>query len=536
MTTKSSIKRLLAKKKLTGEEVGRLMILDLVEAYKKRLSGEVTSEGLLSDAEKTAMVNGVSGSHDIRVYNAYRDIHNFMINTQPFILMYSMQAELYFWRLFSTALEICHAEQAESSRQFEPTIMTQKQYDELKKADFDEKMTWEYSPEDVLIDALEYYVEKYNAGEETPFNSHFEASKEKPLTNIRIKSNYYSDGGHYVLPDGRTSDDMDDEQWRAELAKFEPYKRLKAYMPWGGLKEDHTPDELVHDLMLVQKEDREGASPIRWVEDNTAPDDATRFDVLECIAAYYYSQETDSKKTIFEFAEDYPELYAAMIDHLASLPGLSSFKAIKKKDFFNESFKLKDLYANKIMGYPDFVDTFNPDGCLGGVAVLQPHALYPNSRIDERGYYVEKPSRWGKHLAESVLANKDNKIEEWRHTVKDALAECFARERAFDVVGDFIRVPDVKIFYASYDGIRDKIDALNGIFALLDTATDDATHADNRMSQKTRDKILKLFEPINLQDLEPTEEAIEAARRSISYETFQGGSDQFIESLKRAVE
>lgn len=531
MATKSSIKRLLAKKKLTGEEVGRLMILDLAEAYKRRLAGEITSEGLLTEAEKTAMVSKILGNNDIRVYNAYRDIHNFLINTQPFILMYSMQAELYFWRLFSMALKIYNAENAENLRKFEPIIMTKKQYNELKKLDFNKKITMIYTPEDVLIHAIKYYLNKYKSGEKTPFNNYFESFKKKYIINTRIKENYY-DKRHYTLPNGRTNKDMDNKQWLTEIAKIESYSKLKLTKQ----TEKHKKNITFNDKIKEKEESEEEIKIIKQEKENTAPFDATLFNVLEYVEKYYYSENTKSKKTIFEFSEDYNFFYALLIKTLSEMPGLSLFKEIKRKDFFKKIFNMKDLYTNKIMGYPDIINIFTPEEYIGGgIAVLQHYTYQIKNRIDKKGYYKEKNPIWHKNLAESITNDKDNKIDKWRHTIKDALAECFAREKAFDIVSEFIYVPEIKIFYTNYNEIRDKINALNGIFNLVNLIIDDTANIDKRISKRTREKIGQLFEPINIKNLEPTEDAIESARHSISYETFQGGSDQFIESLKRAV-
>ncbi len=529
-----NIKSLLKKGKLTGAEVGRLMIADLVAAYKNAMKGKADGLGFLSDEEKSHMVNALTGPANIKQYNAYRDIHNFLTNMPAIIQAYAMQAELYFWRLFTTALEANTAERQHEKASRSPIIMTQKQYDELKKSDFDEKMTWEYSPEDVLIHALEYYFEKYAKEEKTPFDVYFESSKGKPITNPRIQANFYSDGGYYVLPDGRTSKEMDSNQWQAELAKIKPYSKLKALGPTGEPKEGFTPDDILNDLRVAREEGEGGFSPLKWVEDNTAPDDATLFDVLEYASAHYYSEETASKKSIFEFAVDYPELYAAMIDHLASLPGLFSFKAIKKKDFFKESFKLEDLYANKIMGYPDLVDTFNPDGCGGGVAVLQPHALYPKHRIDDQGYYKEPTPPWQRNIVKNLSEEKREGIEGWTLQVKQSLAECFAREKAVELVGEFISVPDVNIFITSNDGIVSKIEALNGIYELLLSHFDDRVIM-KELPEELLNEVKRLFTPIDIDSLRPAESAIEAARANLDYSTVQGGSEQFVATLRRDV-
>jgi len=104
-----------------------------------------------------------------------------------------------------------------------PRIVTQKQYDEMKKADFEEKMTWSYSVERLILYTINYFFEQYENGKKTPFNKYFTDTKKQPITNPRIKANYWESGcnGYYQYPDGTTSKDekMDSFNDRAAILK-----------------------------------------------------------------------------------------------------------------------------------------------------------------------------------------------------------------------------------------------------------------------------------------------------------------------------
>lgn len=387
----TSLKTLLKKGKLTGDEVGRLMIQDLIAAYKNRLEGK-EGKGFLTDAEMTALVNGLSERQDIKRYNEFRFVHEYLVKSVGYFSMYKETAEICFWRIYHILMELKQAEEENSRIKWQPRIMTQKQYDELKQADFERKMQVGYSVEELIIHAVGYYFNLYKKGKKTPFNKYFTAAKKQPITNPRIKANYWAEGefglpdnGYYVLPDGRTSRDLTPEEWQKEEEKHNPWKKIlnaQQEMVDKGI------ELTVADIMQRREAHRElgkHKSPIRWVEDLTAPDDATMFDVLEYLDGFYFSMETDSEETIFEFMADFSDLYKALWGKLTAMKGLSFLKDIPREQYFDmELISVKELYENDILDIRDVVDSFNPDGCGGGVAVLQPHVCYPKSHIDER--------------------------------------------------------------------------------------------------------------------------------------------------------
>ena len=183
----TNIKNLLKKGKLTGHEVGQLMIKDLAKSYKNILENK-GDEGLLTFEDKTLLVDGLKKSEDIKRYNEFRHVHEFLITAPILFSLYEKTASNAFWKTYHLLRETQQAEnEYTQEKHHTPRIVTQKQYDDLKQADFNKKIGWSYSVENLLLYSVNYYFDQYKAGKKTPFDKYFTASKEQPITNPRIK-------------------------------------------------------------------------------------------------------------------------------------------------------------------------------------------------------------------------------------------------------------------------------------------------------------------------------------------------------------
>lgn len=125
------------KAKMTGDEVGRAMIEDLVEAYKNLILGK-GEKGLYTASEKLSMVNSLTNPEDIRRYNEYKYIHDYLNMAPAAYESYSKTCEVYYWRLYHMLKELMDAEV--EYRNQRPLIMTREQYRrflELNASDID---------------------------------------------------------------------------------------------------------------------------------------------------------------------------------------------------------------------------------------------------------------------------------------------------------------------------------------------------------------------------------------------------------------
>lgn len=103
----------LLKKKPTGDEVGRMMLEDLVLSYRYTLTPDNPAlPPLLTDEQKTTLVNALKTPEDILRYNEYRYVHEYLLNAQMFILLQSRSADVKFWQLYPQ-LELLRAAEEE---------------------------------------------------------------------------------------------------------------------------------------------------------------------------------------------------------------------------------------------------------------------------------------------------------------------------------------------------------------------------------------------------------------------------------------
>jgi hypothetical protein len=463
------IQNLLKKGKLTGHEVGQLMIQDLVANYKNYLDGK-GDVGFLTATEANILVNGLTNTQDIKRYREFRGIHEYIVNAAKAFVIHEGIVEEHLWKINFIFSEMRHAEIENLHARWQPRIMTQKQYDDLKKTDFEDKMTWTYSAEMLLFDAVEYYINLHNKGEKTPFDNHFNAAKKQPISNSRIKADYY-----------------------------------------------------------------EGES-----KDKTAPDAATMFDVLEYAKGFYSSIETDSQKTLFEFMEDFPRLYKDLWGKLTAMKGLSFLKDIPKKKYFDDNLiSAKELYKNNILNFRDFLDTFYPDGC-NGVAVLQPHCFCLSRNIDEHGCYREPEPYWRKHfMSEAILADPwKKKITRWIALHRGHLRECFVIRTAFQLIGEFIGVPQISTLIDGIDGGIDRlIERGEFVNQIIESSPDFiqcryGALPNERSIDELRSEFEKTFLPLEIKHLMPTDEAIEQVRETINFKMIQDNAEQIYAILK----
>lgn len=521
---------LLNKGKLTGEEVGQLIIKDMIEAFKQILTdpkirdGQKQAKGLLTPEQKQVLVNKLDTKEDIRDYNNYRALYDFLTDSSLRLDLYHKEAQVALWRLIHLVSQLKNAEDEYTYTKFNPTIMTQKQYDKLKQQKIDKVLSYTQSIEGFIIHALQYYIELYLKGKKTPYNKHFNKAKKDLITNPRIKFDYvknYNDG-YLLLPDGQKSTDFETtEEWQ---------KKLKKYPPHSELIEDDTPeaeglteaDIILHNRQIREKyKDQEFIKEIKYTE---APADTTKFDVLERVDGLYYSIETDNINTFWELKKDYPELYKDLIKNISSMKGLEFIKNTPEKDYFNdELIKYNDLINNKILDYEKLVKEPHIDG-YWSIAVLQPNPIGGN-KIDKEGNYKNDPPLW----RDSFRA--ENFIEDNRHIVIseydfiiDSLKHAFIIKATFDLIGDFINIPEVSILLNEITFNRE-VDYLNFITkTVIDNLIRYGKYKDERPAEELKEELKELFINIDIAELQPKEADIKKAKRRLDdFSIFRNG-------------
>ncbi len=110
------------KQGLTGEEVGKLMIKDLAFMYKQVLEGEKEPKNILSQAEIKALVDSVKTNKDIRDYNNYKKLFDYLKNLSPIFSIHYLDAESMWWKLYNIITKLHNAEKLNYVLRFKPQI------------------------------------------------------------------------------------------------------------------------------------------------------------------------------------------------------------------------------------------------------------------------------------------------------------------------------------------------------------------------------------------------------------------------------
>jgi len=524
------ITRLLNKSKLTGEEVGQLIIKDMIEAFKQILTdpkirdGQKQAKGLLTPEQKQVLVNKLDTKEDIRDYNNYRALYDFLTDSSLRMDLYHKEAQVALWRLIHLVSQLKNAEDEYTYTRFDPTIMTQKQYDKLKQEEIDKVLSYTQSIESFIYHTLQHYLDLYHEGKRTPYNKHFNKAKKELITNPRIKIDYakvYKDG-YLLLPDGQKSTDFETiEEWQKELKKYPPHSELiKSDTPEA---EGLTQTEIILHNRKVQEKYKD-QDFIKEIEYTEAPADTTKLDVLEAVDELYWSMHTEDINTFKEFKKDYPELYKDLIKNISSMKGLEFIKDTPEKDYFNdELIKWKDLINNKILDYEKFIKEPHIDGHWS-IAVLQPNAMGGN-KIDEEGNYKNDPPAWRDNFrAENFLENNKHIVISEYNFIVDSVKNALIIKTTFDLIGDFINIPEVSILLNEITFNRE-VGYLNFITEIvIENLIRYGKYKDERPEDELKEELKELFINIDIAELQPKEADIKKAKRRLDdFSIFKNG-------------
>lgn len=118
--------------KMTGEEVGRLIIKDLALIYKQAHEGGPEA-ALLSTEQKFELVNSLTEPAEVAAYNDYRYFHEFLSRAALLFNVHLQHSEACYWRLMR-CLELIHLAEMENKYWLTlmPRIMTTAQYEQSR--------------------------------------------------------------------------------------------------------------------------------------------------------------------------------------------------------------------------------------------------------------------------------------------------------------------------------------------------------------------------------------------------------------------
>lgn len=169
----SAIRSLLKKKKLTGEELGRILLVDIAntQAGKPNLSQE----------EIANLHKYIDNPIDGKVFNDYTDIQRYIIAFQMDYEIETRKLAVTYLSLFRLYEKVKAAEDAYYALATQPRIMTRRDYEKLLSEARARVEEYSYSFIDLMLKEAETYTNKYELGEATPYDNIFKQLEKQSI-------------------------------------------------------------------------------------------------------------------------------------------------------------------------------------------------------------------------------------------------------------------------------------------------------------------------------------------------------------------
>lgn len=378
------INKLANKKKLTGTDVGRLMLKDLCHTY-HNMKNPGANKRVLSEAEKEEFFGRITTTAEGKIYNDLLEVHKLLLELPGTFEVNRAEAVDNLWRVYhlfslSNTVEGYYRNETENS----PVIMTEGEYERYRKKQQEKNKTRDSTIEELFFRIIRFYVGQHEGGEKTPLDPIFEAEKKRTVDNPRL------------------------------------YKRKFGIISsWGKARKG---DPAIENLQRVAK------------KGDTAYDILASEAFENCYKALLNSfnkkMEFDEEMGYRSFSEvrsDFPDLYNAVMDEIQSLSkleGLKKCKALKALDKLtvaqicstteeNDAHRIPflPLYEGDLYGIRHYLDSVKfPDPlAMGGIAVLKESAQSRSDIDHEKDMYIPYDDSFLKaYGVESVLRLTDD--------------------------------------------------------------------------------------------------------------------------------
>lgn len=404
-----NIDSLLKKKGWTGKEVGQLLIASMLNDIKQQ--GQAEKIPLFSQSDFEKMESSLNSDFDYLSYGVYRDLYSSIIDS--FNRGQGLYQQFYngFSRLFSELSEVQNADNAQSSIDNTPLIMTESQYKRLKAEAVQTLSGYQDSFYGLMFHCLSDFLvaeENYTKEEAPAVWEALEATKKIPATGNRFLPLYnetYGEG-YYSLPDGRRSDQMTSEEWQDTLQeeflkahrltingepataeetiqRYNQIRLIKSYELF--FKGATTIRELVlertgKELDITDKEIEKALSdtidyvgearfnpnskqivealdystPTEWHTYEEPPEGLTLYDLLELyVEEFRGAFEADEKETLKHLKKDAPALYDALKAYIESK--VPQVRGLKANQLHKDIISWGELVKTGLIGYSELL-------------------------------------------------------------------------------------------------------------------------------------------------------------------------------------
>lgn len=185
---------LLRKKSWTGEDIGRTILYSLVDAHRQALEGVGNPTPAFSPDQLQRMIGSLTEPSQLRRYNSFVGLQNWLIQYQAVSTAYFKQASGELDVIQGVVNTAMAAEDDLRNLSAFPVILTRKRYEEIKARRVREQLVDEegkdrtYSVWKLVVLAIAYWYARLvlNPGGENPLKGLQESYQRQPVASRRI--------------------------------------------------------------------------------------------------------------------------------------------------------------------------------------------------------------------------------------------------------------------------------------------------------------------------------------------------------------
>lgn len=560
---KLTTKQLLKRRSLTGEQVGKALIDNLVHNYRLMSQGK-PAEQIITGEHLRTLVSKLKTEEDQNVYNVYGAINDSIISIDSRKLIFEQQFYNGFYRLYLNLARIADAERAEFIFNLSPFAVTQTEYDHVKGLVKDTLRNVRVNYSELVLGMVEYYRDNPEKACKMTKKALNKAKREM-IKNEALLARYNKERGfgYYILPDGSRNDQLSEEEFnnRANAYFMEYYRRLlgedvtseKAYAyhldagkrratelffkgpeaireagQQRGVDLSELSDQTLLDAITKagnregERETRnkmyeiiypEGSNFAKW-HYKQIPTHLLKHRVLETFLNYYRgigNPEADPKDFFKQFTNDFQELYQAVRSEIElAVPQARRVKSSQANKHIATQGELADL------GLQRYIDLATPkeNNIINGFSLIHPRREIdslaiindpPPYNIDERGFYKSILPDPLIGLLTLYSLSDNQTIKEGLHatvtnTIIPAIRQLLAHNTLIDILARVYNLEDTEPLKIDLSTtLEPKIKQYNEVLYHI------YQHAFGR-SKEVKRKILKeTFTPLYLEDYYPSE-------------------------------
>lgn len=566
------LKKLLNKKGWTGRELGIIEVANAALTFKKAVEGDPNPDPIISPERFQKMINNnITTREQGNIYNGYISIHEWIQIKYHIANTQMQQAQFRFTTLFDYLIQANLAEDIFSYVEKLPEIMTEKQYEDTKAQGIENCLTDEdgkdiYSNLFNLIEkATHYYLHQLqtNPKKANPLKAIRKKYIADPIKSKIILSrwNKVFEKGYYTLQDGRRSDQMTIEEWRAAVTSPEIKKALEDMESpdiWGAEAQAVIEKRITERAKVIfnggteeeadrLQEQRENTPRVEWHTYEEPPEDITKWDIIEQeLLTELYLADLDGSGDEYshenfnafmkDFATEFKELIKVILADMnkryfkgsevsedllysGETQFLISWRELYNIDFYGEKATVEDdiqIFSGHKLG-----DIGNKRALFNGIAILRPcNFTFQSHCIDERGYYVEPPIE--NNLSNFTLEAFFPEAEDYAENIEQLeIAEgcimwsyyyLMGWNKSLDMVQSYFEIPEIEIFKYDIGILEQQIDNYNAVVPILYKKIQDTEYRDRKLKEKKLQVLKEVFPILDYKKLAIPKENIEEAR------------------------